>query len=680
MVSNKAFIDAIANAELPIVRDSKNIEYYNVPAAFDIETSSFYQDENKHACMYVWQFGILNWVTYGRTWEEFIELLSTVIYVLRLSENRKLIVYVHNLAYEFQFMRKWFNWDKIFFLDERKPVYANLKFIEFKCSLKLSGKSLENVGKSLQKYKVEKLVGNLDYSKIRTSETELTDAELAYMENDIRVILAYIQEKIESDGDITRIPLTNTGYVRRYCKKACFSHFKLYKALMNELTLTSDEYSQLKRAFMGGFTHASAQYAGKVLDDVGSFDLTSSYPTVMLAEKFPMSKSKIIDKIASSEELAQYLRKYCCLFDVTFIGLVPKIMYEHPLSESKCRNIVGQVVDNGRIVTALQLTTTATELDFLTYLDFYDFDSFTISNFRIYEKGYLPKDFILAILRLYENKTILKDVEGEEVNYQLSKGMINAAYGMTVTDIVREILEYENHEFSSHKPDINEAIGIYNKNKNRFLFYPWGVWVTAYARRNLFSGIKAIGNDYIYSDTDSLKLLNAEKHLDYINWYNNAITNKLHKMAGFYKIEIDRLAPKNKYGKEKPLGVWEFEGIFDEFKTLGAKRYLTRKGNEYKLTVAGVNKFSAIEYMEHIGNPFDMFKANLIIPEQYSGRKVLSYSDEECHDYVTDYLGKRSEYHERSFIHMEGTSFTLDISPEYKSFIEYIQGVKDISW
>ena len=106
MVSNKAFIDAIANAELPIVRDSKNIEYYNVPAAFDIETSSFYQDENKHACMYVWQFGILNWVTYGRTWEEFIELLSTVIYVLRLSENRKLIVYVHNLAYEFQFMRK----------------------------------------------------------------------------------------------------------------------------------------------------------------------------------------------------------------------------------------------------------------------------------------------------------------------------------------------------------------------------------------------------------------------------------------------------------------------------------------------------------------------------------------------------------------------------------------------
>ena len=103
--------------------------------------------------MYIWQFGILNWVTYGRTWAEykaFIQVLSTV---LKLSENRRLVVYVHNFAYEFQFMRKRFRWDKLFFLEERKPVYGIVGGIEYRCSLKLSSKSLKKVGEDLQKYK-----------------------------------------------------------------------------------------------------------------------------------------------------------------------------------------------------------------------------------------------------------------------------------------------------------------------------------------------------------------------------------------------------------------------------------------------------------------------------------------------------------------------------------------------
>ena len=218
LIDQTTFLSKIAKADLPKIVTNKKITYYNVPAAFDIEVSSFYQDGEKRACMYVWQFGILNWVTYGRTWDEykaFIQVLSTI---LNLSSQKRLVVYIHNFAYEFQFMRKRFMWDKLFFLEERKPVYGIVGGIEYRCSLKLSSKSLMKVGEDLQKYKVKKKMGDLDYSLIRTSKTPLTETELGYCEADIRVLLAYIQEKIETDKNVSLIPLTNTGYVRNFCR------------------------------------------------------------------------------------------------------------------------------------------------------------------------------------------------------------------------------------------------------------------------------------------------------------------------------------------------------------------------------------------------------------------------------------------------------------------------------
>lgn len=228
MIDRTEFLTEISRLNLPQVTTNKRIKMYNVPASFDIEVSSFYQDdiiepENKRAIMYIWMFGIGDLVTYGRTWDEFSAFLRGLNMVLDLSENRRLIVYVHNLPYEWQFIRKHFKWDKVFFLEDRKPVKARIGGIEFRCSLKLSGgKSLQNVGKDLQKHKLEKKVGDLDYNLIRTALTPLTEKELGYCEYDIRVLNAYIEEKIEQDGSIDRIPLTNTGYVREYCRRACF--------------------------------------------------------------------------------------------------------------------------------------------------------------------------------------------------------------------------------------------------------------------------------------------------------------------------------------------------------------------------------------------------------------------------------------------------------------------------
>ena len=704
------FLVKIITADLPITTDNKKISYYNIPAAFDIEVSSFYVDGEKKASMYIWQFGILNWVTYGRTWDDFKKFLSMLSDILNLSENLKLAIYVHNLAYEWQFIRKILHWDKVFFLDERKPVYAITGGLEFRCSLKLSSKSLEKVGDDLIKYQEHKHVGDLDYQLTRFPTTPLTEEELGYCEADIRVLLAYVQEKIETDGSICFIPMTNTGYVRNYCRRACFNKYKDYKCLMSTLTLEPDEYSQLKRGFAGGFTHANAKYVAqgkeKPLENVGSFDFTSSYPAVMLTEQFPMSKSKLIPHIDNWNQFHSYLHKYCCLFDVTLYGVYPKVNYDHPISRSKIilpkdevekkRILSGITEDNGRIVTAEEITLTMTEQDWFTFEDFYNYDkdATKIWSFRIYEKRFLPKPFYKAILELYKKKTILKDVEGEEINYMISKNMINASFGMTVTDIVREILEYDYNKsiyMNPRRPDLDTAIRDYNNARKRFLYYPWGVWVTAFARRRLFTGILACGDDYIYSDTDSIKIFNPEKHMDYINSYNSSLLSRIDSIAKYLHIDVEEYSPKNKKGVEKPIGVWEFEGTYKRFKTLGAKRYLferyekdidEEKGkSRYVLTVAGVNKKKACEYLvKKYGDPFKGFTHDMIIPSDYSGRLTLTYIDQSCDGYAKDYLGNVCHFHEESYIHMEPSDYNLTMSNEYRGFINLFYGIKEDSW
>ena len=667
-----------------LVRDNKKLEYYNVPAGFDIEVSSFYQGEkkpeNKRGIMYIWQFGIFNLVTTGRTWKEFEVLISMVQKILSLNENRRLVVYVHNLPYEFQFIRKHFDWDEVFILTERKPVYATTGGIEFRCSLKLAGgKALANVAKDLQKYKVEKAVGNLDYEQIRTPLTPLTEKELLYCENDIRVILCYIQEKIEQDGDITKIPLTNTGYVRNYCRKECYSRWKPYRKVMESLTLEADEYSQLKRAFQGGFTHANAHHVGKVLDKVGSHDFTSSYPAVMVLEKFPMAKAEYISNGINESELMELLITRCCLFDIEIWGLMPKLFQEHPISRYKCPVCENAIVDNGRIVMAEHIITTITEQDFFVYTEFYTWDRIEIKNLRTYQKNYLPKNFVQSVLNLYEKKTVLKDVEGEEINYMISKNMINAAYGMMVTDPIRDELTYSDNTFYTIPKNIAEGIDKYNTNIRRFLFYPWGVWVTAYARANLFSGIIEMGDDYVYSDTDSIKSMNTERHEDYFNSYNAQILDKIELASQYHNLDKSLFAPYTKKGKQKIIGVWDDEGVYDKFKTLGAKRYLTMKGVQstepkYMITLAGSNKKKTMEYLVGTGDPFGKFTDGLSIPPENSGRLILTYIDNETTGTVVDMFGVPYEYHELSSIHMEKSEYNLSMSEE---FVRYLEGLRD---
>lgn len=674
------------------IKTNKKIVYYNLPAAFDIETTSFYRDnssklDNKEKCtiMYEWTLGINGYVIIGRSWESFLSTIECISSRLALYPQRKqFVIYVHNLSYEFQFMCKRFKWFKIFAIDQRKPIYAITDSgIEFRDSYLLSGYSLAKLGGELQKYPVAKMVGDLDYSLMRHELTELTDKELKYCENDVRVVMSYIQELIEIDGDISKIPLTKTGYVRKFCRDSCLyegSHkhntnkYHKYRKLMKSLTLEPDEYKQAKRAFQGGFTHASAIYSSQLEKNVVSYDFTSSYPYVMLSEQFPMSKGEIV-KLNSLEEFEKYLRIYCCMFDIRFTNIRATTLVENPISISRCPILKKPIINNGRLVKADECAMTLTEQDYLVYKAFYEWDKIEISNFRIYQKGYLPTDFVKAIIKLYEDKTTLKGVDGMEVQYLQGKSMLNACYGMAVTDICRDENIFDGAEWSKGKPSLEEEIVKYNKSKRRFLFYPWGVWVTAYARRNLFTGIREFGMDYVYSDTDSIKGLHHENHQKYINDYNKIVEIKLRKAMEFHGIPFEKVKPKTIKGVEKLIGVWDFEGVYDKFKTLGAKRYMVEEDGKISMTVSGVNKQKALPYLiEKFGDKiFDNFDDDLRVPAPYSGKMTHTYIDEPRDGFLVDWKGVECEYNELSGVHLENADYKMSLAENY---LEYLKGIK----
>lgn len=700
----------------------QRIEYYNFPVAFDIETTNTsYVNENgleiPVAFMYVWQLSFNGRVIMGRTWDEFNAVISHIKKRLILDRMHRLVIYVHNLGFEFAFIHKYLSVERVFAISSRSPIIVECADgLEFRCSYKLSMLSLDSVAKNLTAHDIQKLKGNLDYDLIRHSETPLTEQEIAYCVNDVQILIAYIKEEIAKNGNIAKIPMTATGYARRFCREACLNPEqdgkkriegritnKPYRKLMQFLTLSPAEYKMLKTAFQGGFTHANAHYYNDVLHNVGSYDFTSAYPANMVLEEYPMSKGEFVT-VSGLSELREMMKYYCLCFEINFEGLKRrKECYDTYLSCPRARYLIrgkDYREDNKKIVQCAKCGYTITEQDFYIIEKCYTWDSVSIGKVIRYRKGYLPTELVKAILILYQKKTELKNAwktQSPDVArltlelYMHYKALLNSVYGMSVTDIVRLIYEYDpdTHEWKDPKdPVLEEAIENENESKRRFLFYAWGVWTTAYTRRNLWDAILALGKDYAYSDTDSVKVLHTETHSDYFKSYNASIVSKIERAARHHGISPDEFKPKTISGKTKVIGEWDYEGEYLKFKTLGSKRYLTLArdvdGNfTYELTVSGLDKRLALPYLFYHKsknkagktvprNVWKAFSDGMYIPPGKTGKLTHTYLDSEYSGVVTDYLGNAGQYHEMSGAHLSGCDYTLSVDDDYKDFADYL--------
>lgn len=576
-----------------IVGQKKKID--NTIYTFDIESTSyiildgkqytaldyllFSKEQRERAefrsCMYIWQFSINDTVYYGRTWGEFKKFMDR----LQLYSREKKIVFIHNLAFEFQFLKGNFNFVDVMARKSHKVMrcfFADYN-IELRCTYMMSNCALKYLP-DLFNLPVKKQVGDLDYTKIRTPKTELTEKELGYCEYDCLVIYYYIQKELETYERVDKIPLTSTGHVRRELKDRVMQDYSYKNKVKKAINTDPHIYNLLIEAFAGGYTHANWIYADEIIKDVDSYDFTSSYPYILVSHQFPSNEFRKCN-ITKVEDM---IKTFAYLLVVKFTNLKCKY-FNNFISQSKCRNIKGARYDNGRIISAESLEITLTDIDFYFILDTYDCE-YEIQEAYFSKYNYLPKQFIEFVLEKYVNKTKYKNVEGKEVDYMKEKNKFNSLFGMSVTNMIRDKVIFDNDKGWNEVPlENNEIIELLeNEKKKSFLSFAYGVWVTAYARSNLLKNVIQLDEYVIYCDTDSMKLKKGY-NINVINRYNEFVKNKIKHVAKKLEIDIEKFAPKDIFDISHMLGLFECETdsknkyTYEEFITQGAKKYAYTK-------------------------------------------------------------------------------------------------------
>ena len=652
--------------------------YCNDILTFDIEVTSAWIDEtgkiigyrkgedNEYwnslvplSLCYIWQFSFNDKVYYGRELRDFEKVLQD------LPSDYSYIIWVHNLSYEFHFLNNFLEWKNVFAKSPHKPMKCvPLKYpnVEFRCSYMLTRLSLDSWGKQIGYHKD---VGFLDYEIIRTPKTELTEKEMLYCEDDCLVVYHGIQDYKKRYGSIRNIPLTQTGTVRRVVKDKLTADKEYVRYIKKLVPKDAEEYELLMDIFAGGYTHANRFYSGRPsYGYIEHYDFASSYPSVMVCEKYPSSLWRYVTSttLPTDEEM----ENFAFILELKFTNIVCRTFNTY-IQGNKCYG-TNFVYDNGRVIKADELTIKVTEQDWLTIRETYKWDTCEVIRKYKAMKQYLPKTFIEYILELYHNKTTLKDVPDMEDLYMQSKQYINSMYGMTVTAIVQPDVRFNGTEWSVSNLDaemvtkrLDKLRDWHEREKRYFLSYSWGCWVTAYARRNLWKCIIDCDTECLYCDTDSIFVLG--KH-DF-SWYNKEIDYKMHKVCDNLHIDFEKTRPVTQKGKHKPLGIFVPEDPCNEFLSLGAKRYVERRieDNKLHLTVSGINKEAVKLLNDEITNFKDGFNFD---------------KDADCvHKQLATYLTDMPEvtypdgYHStyKEGINMRRTGYLLTMTDEYKDLI-----------
>ena len=561
---------------------------------------------------------------YGHKPSELVECLEKIHSSM---SGEKTLIYFHNLSYDYTFerkfmFRKWGFPESVLNVKSHEPIFIRFaNGIEFRDSLILFQRSLDKVGKDFN-VEHQKASGKWDYERLRNQSDEFNQDELEYIEHDTLCgVEALDAMKTALHKHIYSMPYTATGIPREQTQLRGRRHQA--KALFNKIVASYEQYIKLTKVFHGGYTHANRHFIGAVLRGlIKCYDFKSSYPYVLLSEKYPMQafmphKNCKLDYILRNSEQYAWMFKLIVLNPRLKNDDIPMPM----LQRSKCVQTVDEVEDNGRILMASYVEIYLNEIDASIYTEQYDDDGHICVEVECAKKGYLPRWFTDYIFELFVQKEELEGVD--EILRMLKKSELNSCYGMCVQRYISGEIEedYETGEYTVKEMNEEKERKEYAKTikkPTKILPYQWGVWCTSYAMRNLFTLGKMATRNFerlcIYSDTDSGYFDNPDE--DAIALYNEGVKEKL-RANGY--------GPVNKDGKEVWLGIAEHKGAKDEyteFITVGAKRYCGRNvaDGELHITVAGVPK-AGVKVLTKIED----FKKGLIFPGSITNKKTHTY-------------------------------------------------------
>lgn len=604
-------------------RKSKT-EYGSEAVYLDIETAWNHNTENPITWMVSAQVRFNGHYYLFRKPSELMRFYNTLCRIYGLCKERVLVTYIHNVSYDISYLIAYFQQDLpgkddrygIYDSEHKVTVYQQGGLV-WRCSYILTGSSLERWSKDMN-VEHQKQVGLYDYDEVLYQDSELSEDQKKYDEYDVLCMEECMKKQLKVHNDnMASVPLTATGYIRRYLRKSCIEDHYYRGKYFVDTRLDVESFKFVLNSYAGGYTHNNRWTKNQlILGSIGHCDFRSHYPSQVVTKPLPFGKPNLYYDITSDG-----LRKLYP--DITIdhiLGLYPEystitLLYINRM-ELKDRNIsmpfmqvskmfdrsedIKYHADNGRLLKMYQGS-------FITYLDNLTLKIIkeqyriwgTIIKVYRFKNEYVPECIGNVIHRFFKEKSDYKIAYKEackqygqfseeaitaQFHLGLSKSMLNSIYGCMAMNPVRPSYDIDTDLEEPFKilqavttdEQIADALDKYYSGKNNFLPYQVGAFITAQARYELYEYIIAIGYDKVlYCDTDSIFYLKDQETEKAIKQLNE----EKHKTAPY-------ITDSN--GKRVYYDVFEQEEDCTAFKGLHSKCYGTVEGGELKLTIAGI--------------------------------------------------------------------------------------------
>lgn len=674
--------EVIQNAQTISDRTNKRT-LLKVGSGFDIETSRV--SPNLAYC-YHWQFGFHDLCIMGRCLDTMYEFLDILCWRLEeLTDNVKLMVLDANLGYEWQFCKHyWANLGitKIFAKEKRDPIEIIVKDrIIFREVIGLFGSSLSQIAKNY--CNIPKLIGDLDYSKVRLSHTIMEEKEIDYCVRDVEILVILAETYIYENfyGNKKRMPYTKTGIVRDAIKKELGSALRQERRKIASW-MPSEELYELFRVklFKGGISGCNIMLMNKVLTNVVGADITSDYPYQILTKKFPMGAATECEP------------KEFCTKDIPYIAIIKfhkfrtktshALMSAHKvLNVEELKNNEQTILDNNRIQYGEYVELCINDVEFKSLKKAYKWDHAIVTHCWEFKEGYsrLPRHIRDVCIKQFMIKQALKAEHSETQEYRDAKEFVNSIFGMMCTALyMEEYVFFDELCDIDIKEDANgNKINKPYKECCEYLFLSpyWGFWITSFAREMLIDVITRFPKVVVQYDTDSVYFTDngseqAKGLREYLLKKNEQI--RMTNSAWFFKEPL-----------MMDIGTWDFTKQFKRFKGLGSKRYMYEKQDgTIKCVVTGCRKHKAsyegdpdegkstIELQNRFNNQknhsnvdiFDFFSKTMKIDKEHSEKLCSLYVDDYCRVSPTDCDGNTETIEIPSCLVLEPIEFNMTVA------------------
>lgn len=628
----------------------------NEPIILDIETANNHADDPRELRTWIVSVQLIFNGEYYlvRKPEGVVDFFNGLYDAFDFNDDKcaknHFICYIHNASYDLSYLVPYFERgirqygkrrSKGLITKENQFITYTVGSFEFRCSYQLSGMSLEKWSNEMNT-EHKKRVGLYDYDKVLYQDSELDDDEQDYDKYDVLTMRECLDKQLEYHrDDMTSVPFTKTGYIRRTLRASCNSDRTYRKKYFENTRLNSRLYQSMRDAYSGGYTHNNRYHIDEVIEaTIGHRDFKSHYPTQMAVNDFPLGVPQMVYDVDMTDD-------YLDIPDILdmspeFSTLTEIVIYEarlrtHEITMPFLAEAKGfgkaqhDLVDNGRYIMfksddGIKFTFTNYDLKIIT--EQYEMDYAIGSVWRMKNEP-LP-ECILSVVNTYfkgksDKKNVVKDLTEKcgkldprtvdaQFDLRMDKEGLNSIYGCCATNPLRDSWTFnDNIEFKrtmiTDDAVVSDALDKYYARRNSFLPYQVGVWITAMARYELYEYVKAVGYDKVlYCDTDSIFYIKTDETESAIE----ALNAEKHAKASY--VVLDN-------GTREYYDVFDSEPDCKAFKGLHAKCYgvVTDKGLE--LTIAGVPARTLIDVID--GKPVYKTREEELAGEETDPLKAL---------------------------------------------------------